>query len=50
MKRADVCNPEREDDVEMMSDATLKRLIEWMKDHGHTAEEIVDLLDHMAGK
>lgn len=50
MKRADVCNPEREDDVEMMSDGTLKRLIEWMKDHGHTAEEIVDLLDFIAGK
>ena len=43
-------NTDREDDVEMMSDATLKRLIEWMKNHGHTAEEIVDLLDHMTGK
>ena len=43
-------NTERKDDVEMMSDANLKRLIEWMKNHGHTDEEIVELLDFMTGK
>lgn len=50
MKRADVCNPEREDDVEMMSDGTLKRLIEYLKSIGWSDTQIVALLDYVAGK
>ena len=50
MKRADVCNPEREDDVEMMSDGTLKRLIEYLKSIGWSDSQIVALLDYVAGK
>ena len=38
------------DDVEMMSDATLNRLLQWMKNHGHTPDEIVELLDYITGK
>ncbi len=50
MKRADVCNTEREDDVEMMSDGTLKRLIEYLKSNCWTDTEIVKLLDYIASK
>ena len=38
------------DDAEMMSDATLKRLIEYLKSIGWTDAEIVRLLDYIAGK
>ena len=38
------------DDVEMMSDATLNRLLQWLTDHGHTPDEIVELLDYITGK
>ena len=50
MKRAEVCNTDREDDVEMMSDGTLKRLMDYLKSVGWTDSEIVKLLDYVAGK
>ena len=50
MKRADVCNTDREDDVEMMSDGTLKRLMDYLKSVGWSDSEIVKLLDYVAGK
>ncbi|MBQ2735513.1 MAG: hypothetical protein IJF33_06740 [Clostridia bacterium] len=50
MKRADVCNTDREDDVEMMSDGTLKRLLDYLKSVGWSDSEIVKLLDYVAGK
>ncbi|MBQ9797857.1 MAG: hypothetical protein IJW50_09070 [Clostridia bacterium] len=50
MKRADVCNTDREDDVEMMRDGTLKRLMDYLKSVGWSDSEIVKLLDYVAGK
>ena len=50
MKRADVCNPDREDDVEMMSDKTLKRLMDYLKSIGWSDSEIIKLLDYIAEK
>ena len=38
------------DDTEMMSDATLKRLIEYLKSVGWSDSQIVELLDYIAGK
>lgn len=37
-------------DVEMMSDGTLKRLIDYLKSIGWTDTEIVKLLDYIASK
>ncbi|MBR2907002.1 MAG: hypothetical protein IKC26_03025 [Clostridia bacterium] len=37
-------------DAEMMSDTTLKRLIEYLKSVGWSDTEIVKLLDYIAGK
>ena len=37
-------------DVEMMSDRTLKRLIEYLKSIGWNDSQIVSLLDYVAGK
>ena len=37
-------------DAEMMSDATLKRLIEYLKSVGWTDSEIVELLTYIADK
>ena len=37
-------------DAEMMSDATLKRLIEYLKSVGWTDSEIVELLIYIADK
>ena len=50
MKRADVCNTDREDDVEMMSDGTLKKLIEYLKSIGWSDTQIVELLDYITSK
>ena len=50
MKRAEVCNTDREDDVEMMSDGTLKRLMDYLKSVGWSDSEIVKLLDYVADK
>lgn len=50
MKRAGVCNTDREDDAEMMSDKTLKRLMEYLKSVGWSDSEIVKLLDYIAEK
>ena len=36
-------------DAEMMSDTTLKRLIEYLKSVGWSDTEIVKLLDYIAG-
>ena len=38
------------DDAEMMSDSTLKRLIEYLKSVGWSDTEIVKLLDYVATK
>ena len=38
------------DDAEMMSDKTLKRLIEYLKSVGWSDSEIVKLLDYIAEK
>ena len=37
-------------DAEMMSDGTLKRLIEYLKSIGWSDAQIVSLLDYVAGK
>ena len=37
-------------DAEMMSDGTLKRLIEYLKSIKWTDEQIVALLDYVAGR
>ena len=37
-------------DAEMMSDATLKRLIEYLKEIGWSDSEIVELLTYIADK
>lgn len=50
MKKASVNNIDEGVDVEMMSDTTLKRLIEYLKSIGWSDSEIVALLDYIAGK
>ena len=50
MKRADVCNISEGVEAEMMSDGTLKRLIEYLKSIGWNDSQIVSLLDYVAGK
>ena len=50
MKRADVCNISEGVEAEMMSDGTLKRLIEYLKSIGWNDSQIVSLLDYIAGK
>ena len=42
-------NQER-NDAEMMSDGTLKRLIEYLHSVGWSDSQIVQLLDYIAGK
>lgn len=43
-------NTQREDDVEMMSDKTLKRLMDYLKSVGWSDSQIVKLLDYIAEK
>ena len=43
-------NTNREDVVEMMSDKTLKRLIEYLKSVGWSDSQIVKLLNYIAEK
>lgn len=43
-------NDHERDDVEMMSDGTLKRLIDYLKSIGWTDTEIVKLLEYIASK
>ena len=51
MKRADsTCNLHEGVDAEMMSDGTLKRLLEYLKSIGWSDKQIVELLDYVAGK
>lgn len=38
------------DDAEMMSDGTLKRLMDYLKSVGWSDSQIVALLDYIAGK
>ena len=47
---AECKNIEERNDAEMMSDTTLKRLIEYLKSVGWSDSEIVKLLDYIAGK
>ena len=47
---ADRSNMNERVDAEMMSDATLKRLIEYLRSVGWTDSQIVELLDYIAGK
>ena len=47
---ADDFNLEREDEVEMMSDRAMKRLIEYLKSIGWSDTQIVNLLDYVASK
>ena len=49
MKKTDGNKTER-DDVEMMSDATLKRLIEYLESVGWSDTQIVKLLDYIVSK
>lgn len=49
MKKTDGNETER-NDAEMMSDATLKRLIEYLKSVGWSDTQIVKLLDYIASK
>lgn len=45
------CNKKNErNDVEMMSDGTMARLIEYLKKIGWNDTEIVKLLEYIAGK
>ena len=51
MERADSYNINRTgDDVEMMSDSTLKRLMDYLKSVGWSDSQIVELLDYIAKK
>ena len=43
-------NQEEGADVEMMSDGTLKKLIEYLKSKGWSDTQIVELLDYIASK
>lgn len=36
--------------MEDMESRTVARLIEWLKEHGHTADEIVDCMEYITGK
>ena len=47
---AENINTEREDDVEMMSDGAMRRLIEYLKSVGWSNTEIVKLIEYVAGK
>lgn len=47
---ADFINMKERDDVQMMSDTTLKRLIEYLKSIGWSDTEIVNLLNYIADK
>ena len=47
---ADIQSTEREDEVEMMSDRALKRLIEYLESVGWSDKEIVKLMKYVAGK
>ena len=47
---ADFSEKQEGSDAEMMSDATLKRLIEYLKSIGWSDTQIVKLLDYIAGK
>lgn len=47
---AESINFEGRIDAEMMSDVTLKRLIEYLKSVGWTDGEIVELLEYIADK
>ena len=47
---AESVNTNERIDAEMMSDSTLKRLIEYLKSVGWTDSEIVKLLEYIAEK
>lgn len=47
---ADCINISERNDVQMMSDTTLKRLIGYLKSIGWSGSDIVELLDYIAGK
>lgn len=47
---ADIRKCETGGDVEMMSDGTLKRLIEYLESVGWSDKQIVELLRYVAGK
>lgn len=36
--------------MEDMESRTVARLIEWLKAHNHTADEIVDCIEYITGK
>lgn len=50
MQRANELPSAKGVEAEMMSDSTLKRLIEYLKSIGWSDSEIVDLLDYIASK
>lgn len=39
----------KEEDMEDMEKVTVNRLIEWLKSHGHTSDEIVDCIEYITG-
>ncbi len=47
---ADICNFKNKDEKEMMSDTTLKKLIEYLKKQGWSDNQIVSLLEYIADK
>ena len=50
LKRAEhLCNINEGDDAPMMSDKTMKRLIEYLKKIGFSDAEIVKLLEYISG-
>lgn len=50
MQKADTFNNYEGVDAEMMSDATLKKLIDYLKSVGWSDAQIVSLLDYIATK
>lgn len=39
----------KERDMEEMEKVTVNRLIEWLKEHGHTSDEIVECIEYITG-
>ena len=50
MRAREPGNTESEEKMEEMESRTVARLIEWLKRHNMTAEEIVDCIEYITGK
>ncbi|MDO4345328.1 MAG: hypothetical protein Q4C50_11050 [Eubacteriales bacterium] len=40
---------EKGEQMEDMEKVTVNRLIEWLKEHGHTSDEIVECIEYITG-